>query len=148
MTRKFHLEEISCDEDLAAARELRHRVFVLEQGLPADLEQDGRDGEADHILARIGERPVGTGRIIMRSDGIGVIARIAIDEDARGTGLGAAVIESLERIAERRGAQAVELKAHIHLERFYEGMGYRVLPGTHDVAGYHLITMGKSLGPR
>ena len=46
-------------EDIAACVRLRRAVFIEEQGVPEDVEQDGRDGAAHHVLAMLDGVPVG-----------------------------------------------------------------------------------------
>ena len=78
--------------DVAA---LRTRVFVEEQGVPAEVEQDAHDATAVHALARDEDgRVVATGRLLVR-DGRAVIGRMAVDAPARGAGHGAAVLAAV-----------------------------------------------------
>ena len=46
---------------------IRFEVFVDEQNVPEELEIDGLDEEAKHVLAYIDKEAIGTGRIL--SDG-------------------------------------------------------------------------------
>ena len=45
--------------EIAACAALRRAVFIDEQGVPEEVEQDGRDGAAHHILATLDGRPGG-----------------------------------------------------------------------------------------
>ena len=53
---------IDVTEDFEACLALRHTVFVQEQGVPIEEEQDALDATATHLLARDGDTPVGTAR--------------------------------------------------------------------------------------
>src|SRR5512139_927614 len=71
---------------------IRTAVFVVEQGVPADLEMDGRDGECAHALAESAAGdPVGTGRLMPD----GRIGRMAVLAAWRGKGVGAAILDAL-----------------------------------------------------
>ena len=52
-------------DDMDACRALRRAVFIEEQNVPEDLEWDGRDGEAVHMLARLDGQAVGTLRMFL-----------------------------------------------------------------------------------
>ncbi|MFE3729634.1 GNAT family N-acetyltransferase [Nocardia sp. NPDC059154] len=50
---------VSTEQELADAYAVRMKVFVDEQGVPADIEIDELDETADHFLARLDGRPAG-----------------------------------------------------------------------------------------
>lgn len=102
---------------------LRFEVFVLGQGVPAELERDGRDPECAHVLAEsaAGE-PVGTGRLLPD----GRIGRMAVLEAWRGRGVGAAMLLALMAEARRRGFAHAHLHAQSHARAFYERHGFEV----------------------
>jgi GNAT superfamily N-acetyltransferase len=106
------------------------------------LEIDEKDRRAIHLLARIGERPVATGRITL--DGKhGEIARIAVLPDYRRNGLGAAIVRRLEAEGRDRGVRHFELTPHRHLHAFYLRLGYQGDETAGEIAGHPLIRMHK-----
>lgn len=124
---------------------LRTRVFVEEQGVPAEIEQDEHDAAAVHALAEdAAGRVVATGRLLVR-DGRGVIGRMAVDAAARGRGHGAAVLGELHRQAAALGLAEVELHAQVTARGFYERAGYTAVGGVHEEAGIAHVTMRRSL---
>jgi predicted GNAT family N-acyltransferase len=131
---------------------LRHQVFVVEQGVPAELERDDADATALHALsrdpsgARAG-RVVATGRLLPDAAGPGraVIGRMAADPAVRGRGHGAAVLAVLHREAVARGQTEVELHAQVSARRFYERAGYRVVGEEYEEAGIRHVTMVRRL---
>jgi len=55
--------------EVAAALDLRERVFCGEQGVSLEADQDGLDPEALHVVALDGERIVGTCRLLFSQEG-------------------------------------------------------------------------------
>jgi predicted GNAT family N-acyltransferase len=124
---------------------LRTRVFVEEQGVPAEVEQDALDATAVHVLARDRDgRVVATGRLLVR-DGRGVVGRMAVEASARGRGHGAAVLAELHRQAAALGSTEVELHAQLTARGFYERAGYTAVGGVYEEAGIAHVTMRRRL---
>ena len=124
---------------------LRNRVFVEEQGVPAEIEQDAHDATAVHALAEDDEgRVVATGRLLVR-DGRAVIGRMAVDAAARGRGYGAAVLAELHRQAVALGLTEVELHAQLPARGFYERAGYSAVGDVYEEAGIAHVTMRRRL---
>jgi predicted GNAT family N-acyltransferase len=124
---------------------LRTRVFVEEQGVPAEIEQDVHDATAVHALAEDDEgRVVATGRLLVR-DGRAVIGRMAVDAAARGRGYGAAVLAELHRQAVALGLTEVELHAQLPARGFYDRAGYTPVGGVYEEAGIAHVTMRRPL---
>jgi predicted GNAT family N-acyltransferase len=138
--------EVAGPEDWSAIAALRTRVFVEEQGVPPELEQDDADATAVHALSRDDAgRVVATGRLIERG-GVAVIGRMAADRSVRGRGYGAAVLAELHRQAALRGHRAVELHAQVTARGFYERAGYTAVGGEYVEAGIAHVTMRCGLG--
>ncbi|WP_202925825.1 GNAT family N-acetyltransferase [Goekera deserti] len=131
--------------DLPEVAALRHRVFVLEQGVPAEIEQDAADAVAVHVLSRDATGAVvATGRLLER-DGLAVIGRMAADRAVRGRGHGAAVLDELHWQAVLRGHPAVELHAQLTARGFYERAGYAPVGEPYREAGIEHVTMRRPL---
>jgi len=118
--------------EMDQALEVRRRVFVEEQRVPAELEIDEHDGNpaevttALHVLALELGLPLATGRLILshEADGRPHIGRVAVLKDHRGRGIGRAVMLALHDLARERGFTAVTLAAQVHAIGFYEKLGY------------------------
>lgn len=140
--------EVATSPDWPAVVAVRTRVFVQEQGVPAELEQDDRDATAVHGLSRDeAGRVVATGRLLLDAAGPGtaVVGRMAADAAVRGRGHGAAVLAVLEREAAARGQSAVELHAQATARGFYERAGYAVVGEPYQEVGIAHVTMRKQL---
>ena len=120
--------------DREACFAVRKEVFVGEQGVPEDIEYDAYDAVAVHVLAvREDGVPLGTGRLLFgdaaagKTGGdasVGSLGRLAVTQEARGLGVGAALVRAVEEAARARGLTAVDLHAQTHALGFYERLGY------------------------
>ncbi|MCW2584034.1 MAG: putative acetyltransferase [Klenkia sp.] len=132
-------------DDWPEVAALRHRVFVLEQGVPPELEADAADASAVHALARDDAGTVvAVGRLVER-DGRAVVGRMAADRSVRGRGHGAAVLGVLHAEAAGRGFTEVELHAQLTARRFYERAGYEAVGEPYLEAGIEHVTMRRRL---
>jgi len=133
---------VTWEEAGADCLRVRTRVFVEEQGVPLEVEADGRDPGCAHVLARDPTgRPVGTGRLLPD----GRIGRMAVLPEWRGKGIGRRILGLLEAEARRRGLRRVTLHAQTRAQGFYEAAGYRVEGGVFEEAGIPHVTMWKDL---
>jgi len=146
MATEILIRRVESARDLEVAQAIRHEVFVVEQGIPAELDFDAFDAVSIHVLAFEGTEPIATARLTMEDElGHAVMARVAVLAPWRGRGLGREVVLALERIAAAEGVRVIELHPHAHLERFYAELGYRVSGGETTVGPHRLITMRKAL---
>ncbi|BDG03325.1 GNAT family N-acetyltransferase [Anaeromyxobacter oryzae] len=127
----------------AEAYALRHRVFVVEQKVPVELERDAQDDAAFHAVALDGARCVGTGRLVRQPDGTGRIGRMAVDAAYRRAGVGARVLAALEAHARAEGIAEIELHAQCYVEAFYRRHGYAPVGDVFEEAGIAHVVMRK-----
>jgi predicted GNAT family N-acyltransferase len=132
----------------AAALQLRMEVFVGEQGVAPEIEIDGRDDEAEHALIfdESGEAAVATARLLI-VQGVGIVGRVAVRADRRGTGLGAEVMRLIEDRARELGLPLLELHAQIAARGFYDRLGYQAYGDTYLEADIPHVSMRKVLTP-
>ena len=130
--------------EVTAALALRHLVFVVEQGVPPALEIDGRDGDAEHLVAVEGGAVVATCRLL-HSDGATHLARVAVAGAARRQGIASALVAEAERAAVRAGSQRVVLHAQTDALSLYERAGYTARGERFLDAGIEHQTMEKEL---
>ena len=123
---------IETARDLKDALTLRVQVFVEEQNVPPEEEVDEYDAlpaediGALHVLSRRGDVSLGTGRLIYPKElrAAAKIGRVAVANEARGLGVGRAVMEKLHDEARDRGIMSIKLGAQLHAIPFYEKLGY------------------------
>jgi len=144
-------------DELEGVYALRYDVFVLGQDVPEELERDELDAGAEHAVALVDGGVVGTGRLV---DGrideqgrlepstvgtVGTIGRMAVADDARGTGTGRALLDLLVARAGERGLPAVELHAQLHARGFYERAGFAPFGEVYLEAGIEHVGMRRVL---
>ena len=114
--------------ELEGAFSLRIRVFVGEQGVPADIELDDADTDPDtvHAVALHNSVVIATGRLLPDVDGKGPhIGRMAVEQDWRRGGVGGQVLHFLEEQGRALGFRQITLHAQEYVKSFYAGQGYR-----------------------
>ncbi|WP_242393415.1 GNAT family N-acetyltransferase [Anaeromyxobacter oryzisoli] len=115
----------SSPRDLEAAFALRRAVFEVEQGVPRPLDRDAFDDRASHVVAwDDAGRCVGTGRLVRLDRRTGVLGREAVPAELRRTGIGAALLDALERMAKLQGLRELTVNAQLPAEPFYRNRGY------------------------
>lgn len=103
------------------AQQLRVEVFVIEQGVPIELEWDEGDDVSIHAVAYDDAGlAVATGRLLPD----GHIGRMAVRQSARGNGIGSQVLKTLLAEALREGHTELILHAQLHAWGFYERHGF------------------------
>ena len=115
----------STPADLDAGYALRRDVFEKEQNIPRPLDRDPFDYSADHVVAYDDRgRCVGTGRVVRMDSRTAQIGRMAVAKDERKHGVGALVLEALERMASMRGISELTVSSQIPAESFYAKRGF------------------------
>jgi predicted GNAT family N-acyltransferase len=104
------------------AQRLRTEVFVIEQGVPIELEWDESDEVSIHAVV-YGEdnQPIATGRLLPD----GHIGRMAVQKALRGTGIGSFLLTSLLHEAQRLGHTILVLHAQTYAVGFYLRHGFQ-----------------------
>ncbi|MEV0181279.1 GNAT family N-acetyltransferase [Streptomyces sp. NPDC050625] len=141
--------------DREACFAVRKEVFVVEQRVPQDIEYDEYDAVAVHVLAvREDGVPLGTGRLLFgeaaasKTGGdpsVGSLGRLAVAREARGLGVGVALVRAIEEAARARGLTALDLHAQTHALGFYERLGYEAYGPEYPEAGIPHRAMRRSL---
>lgn len=120
------IHSIAVTRDLATCLAIRRKVFIDEQGVSEAEDVDGLDPVALHLLAMQDAEPVGTARLLVEG-AVGKIGRVCVLPQARGMGLGAALIRAA--VAELRvmpGVAKAKLGAQVQALGFYERLGFEV----------------------
>jgi predicted GNAT family N-acyltransferase len=138
------IRRITGDEELAAALELRERVFCGEQGVTLEGDRDGLDDRAIQLIAVEQDDVVGTCRILLDGD-LARFGRLCVAPAARRRGLGAQLLAAAER--EARGARAARMRLHAQTGALglYAQAGYTADGEPFDEEGIEHLAMEKRL---
>ena len=136
----------STPADLDAGYKLRRDVFETEQNIPRPLDRDAFDYSADHVVAfDDAGRCVGTGRVVRVDARTAQIGRMAVAKDQRKAGIGAMVLEALERMAAMRGISDLTVNSQLPAESFYGKRGFARISDVFLDQGVPHVAMRKSL---
>lgn len=112
------------DQERKACLDIRKQVFILGQDVPEDLEIDGLDESALHVLAGSIDAPIGTARIRI-ADGRAKIERVAVLDAYQGQGVGFAMMQFiLAEMQKRPDVQQAKLGSQTHAIPFYKKLGF------------------------
>lgn len=132
--QNFHVAMVDWarEDQRAALIDLRDAVFVQEQKVPPEREQDGLDGNCLHVLARDQRgQPIGCGRMTPDRK----IGRMAVLPDWRRQGVGVAMLRELLARARALGWTEVALAAQTSAIGFYQREGFKAYGEVFDDAG-------------
>lgn len=117
----FSLRVADWPDDREPLQTIRDQVFVNEQQVPRELEWDGLDADALHLLAVDAEKtPIGCVRLLPS----GQIGRMAVIKSWRNKGLGKALLERLLDEAAHGAYPPLFLKAQLTALPFYAKHGF------------------------
>jgi predicted GNAT family N-acyltransferase len=140
----LHIRLAAAEAEREAALALRYQVFCEEQGVAIDLEADGRDGEALHVVALRDGAVVGTCRLVL-DDGTAKLGRMAVEPERRGQGIGAALLDGAEGEARAAGASRIALHAQTYAQSLYARAGFEPRGKAFEEAGIEHVLMEKPL---
>lgn len=130
---------------MGKAIELRFEVFVIEQGVPLELEIDEYDEKAVHFVMLEGDEAVATLRLLPCGNDA-KIGRVAVRQGARRRGLGTALLQSGLAHAVSLGFDAIVLDSQLSSMPFYERLGFAAEGDIFDDAGIPHRRMRLKLG--
>ncbi len=139
----FTLELSRWQDNEPDLRAVRTAVFIEEQSIPEEDEWDEMDAVCVHLVARREGRAVGTGRLLPD----GRIGRMAVLKEARGTGLGSAILRRLMAAASAAGHQESTLNAQVAVMPFYAAHGFQPEGDVFDECGIPHQRMRARLQP-
>ena len=121
----FSVRVVSWSEAAAQLSAVRRAVFIDEQRVPEELEWDGEDEGAIHVLATDSEgNPIGTGRLLIHG-ARGHIGRMAVLKSWRKQNAGSVILQTLMAAAGQRDCTELFLNAQTYAMPFYERFGFK-----------------------
>ncbi len=119
---------------------LRYRVFVDEQKVPVELEQDEADATALHLAALKEGRTVGTLRILITGTRA-KIGRVAVAPTHRRQGIARTMLRRAIEDCRHRGISVITLHAQTDSQALYDGFGFSPMGTEFMEAGIPHIRM-------
>ena len=144
MTSDTEVRAARGEAEVRAALDLRHEVFVAEQGVPLADERDHHDAGALHLVAVRDGEVVGTCRLVAAGD-TGQLGRMAVARAERGRGIAARLLAEAEAQATGLGARRIALAAQLTATGLYDRAGYRAFGDRFLDAGIEHVMMEKRL---
>ncbi len=141
---RIEVRIVAGDEDWRAALAVRREVFIVEQGVPAEIEQDDSDTTAVHVVASCDGEIVGTARLTR--DDEARIGRVAVLPQQRRRGIACLMLAVLEAEARKLGVDQVSLHSQSYVQSLYDKLGYEVTGPPFVEAGIDHVPMSKRLG--
>ncbi len=135
-------------DEIAAAHELRRRVFLDEQRVDAKDEFDEFEATSIQMIALDEKSVVATCRLREYGDGGRdmKLERMAVERRLRGAGVGSRLLVGAEDLSRERGAGRMVLHAQTRAQGFYAANGYEAKGGLFMEAGIEHVRMTKDLG--
>lgn len=135
------ISKVSWAETKPELSAIRRAVFIEEQQVPEELEWDGEDEAALHVLVHEGSEPIACGRMLAD----GHIGRMAVLKNYRGRGAGRLVLKTLLMEAEKLRRGRVFLNAQTQAAGFYAKYGFNPVGGEFPDANIPHLRMEKTL---
>jgi len=135
---QVHVLPVSWSSHRNKLRAIREEVFVIEQGVPQELEWDGQDEDATHFMA-VNEagQTIGCARLLAT----GQIGRMAVVPAQRNRGIGNRLLDAAVNEAIRQSMSKVFLHAQSYAADFYRKAGFRAIGTEFQEAGIPHIAM-------
>jgi predicted GNAT family N-acyltransferase len=116
-------------DDLTRVIAIRNAVYIGEQECPYDEEYDGNDLSATHLLAYIGDEPVGCLRVRFFAD-FAKFERMAIRKEFRKSRAAIQLTKAGFQFCQKKGYRRIYGHAQKRLETFWNRLGFHVAEGS------------------
>ena len=112
--------------------------------MSVEADRDGRDGEAQHIVAVDDGEVIGTCRLLI-GGGVARLGRLVVERERRGHGVGEAILTEADRVASAAGCERIDLHAQTYAKQLYLVAGYAERGRTFVEEGIEHVAMEKRL---
>ncbi len=146
----FSIQVVDWQNYQETLRSIRTRVFIEEQNVPVELEWDGLDEQAVHILALMTESQqttaTGCARILF-SGQQAHIGRMAVLSHCRGQGIGSQMLQACIAHCRHNHMEKIILNAQVYVLSFYLKAGFSISSDEFSDAGIAHREMTLNLDP-
>lgn len=147
--QEYTIQSADSPEMMEACFFVRREVFVKGQNVPAELDLDGKDEQAIHLIAYKTEgesmSPLGTLRLRRISPAVMKLERAAVLEAARGKGIGKALVEKSISCCRELGVKKIVLHSQLKAVSLYQKAGFTASGETFLEADIQHIKMEKNI---
>ncbi len=134
-------------EDSMQAFAVRAACFIGELDVPYSEEFDGHDFGATHVIAYVGDEPVGAVRVRWFHS-FAMPERLAVIQRFRGHNIGSLLIERCRKLAESRGCNMLYAQALPADVGYWEKQGWRRLePEETAGGGKRIVAVVRAVDP-
>ncbi|PDQ21108.1 GNAT family N-acetyltransferase [Mesorhizobium sanjuanii] len=126
MPSRIHLKRVESDGDWAAYHRIRKRVLWEDRGLGGYDERHPDDRLAGNhpLLLLYNGATVGTARLDVVDQRLGVVRLVAIESCLQRRGFGRTLMQEVESYARGLGLERLEVNAAKDAEGFYQRLGW------------------------
>ncbi len=114
---------VTTQEEMNKAFAVRAIVFGEEQSCPWDVDFDGQDLSAVHVLGEIEGQPIATGRLRFLGEYV-KLERLAVRKAFRGKDIGKKLLQTMLEAGAERGFTVFKLHAQVQTLDFYRKAGF------------------------
>ena len=142
---QLEIKTFGYEEQLESIQNIRIEVFQTEQGVAPELEFDGLDAIATHLLAYLDDLPVGTTRIREIDKDTVKIERLAVLPTFRNRGIAKQLMSTALEIIASQGDRLVVVHAQEYIKKLYQQLGFEQVGAKFEEAGISHVKMIKQL---
>jgi GNAT superfamily N-acetyltransferase len=133
-------------EDTLQAFAVRAACFIGEQDVPYSEEFDGQDFGATHLLAYLGNEPVGALRVRWFQS-FAMPERLAVMQRFRGHEIGRLLLERARDLAESRGCNILYTRVSPDQAAYFEKQGWRRLDDGQTAGARPAVALVRPVDP-
>ena len=141
----LQIKTVKYQANISTIKNIRTTVFQEEQGVAPELEFDGLDQNATHLLAFLNNRAVGTARIREIDRQTAKIERLAVLPEARKQGIGRKLMETALEVISQMNKSRVIVHAQEYIAPLYQQLGFEQVGEKFSEAGITHVKMVKQL---
>ena len=135
----LEIKKVCSQDELNKVFDIRKKVFILEQNVPADLEMDNFDSASTHFIVLYKSKPIGCARI--RTNDKAKLERIAILKEYRNKGYGTDLVNFLIDYCKQQNINDIYLHSQYFTIAFYKKFGFESVGKEFFEAGIRHIKM-------
>ncbi len=121
---KIMIRFVRSKDEFEQVQKIREVVFSNEQKISNKLDRDGKDDEAEHIIAKDGNKTIGTARIRLINKNVKV-ERLALLKEYRGKGIGKQILRYAVNYCKKKQVKEVVLHAQCYAMGLFERVGFK-----------------------